>query len=167
MGVIIDMTRIVVRFVSLFLCIVLTGCASSHNKKNIMDKNENAENEVESKNSDKICTAIGVPGKVEIVSLEIELRSLRLQIKNLTVDNTLVSAYFEYTRIKNNGELLRVPLYCDKINLPAGETSEEILFEPQKYFDSQGEVRIICLVFSDDKDDYAETEDLYGREPYH
>ncbi|WP_072904096.1 hypothetical protein [Hathewaya proteolytica] len=149
----------------IFICIslMLSACAPvSTNKDDSQisssDKSNAGETQSESLDSINIeesnYKSEDLLGKVILEKLVIDKGQISFQIRNLTKDNILLSAYFEYTRLEDGKQYSSYPLDCDKLKISAGDVSSTISFNPQKPLGKHGIVKIKQLIFEDNKDNY-------------
>jgi translation initiation factor RLI1 len=139
--------------ISIIISIILISCEK-------VNKNDDFTYHLESngyeQKEESNYTTENIEGKASIENVKIKGREISFQIRNLTTDNAIVSAYLEYVRLKNNSiEDAHYPLDCDKLEIPANDVSEMITFNPQKILGKNGVIRIKMLVFENEKDDYT------------
>ncbi|EHL07733.1 hypothetical protein HMPREF0322_01627 [Desulfitobacterium hafniense DP7] len=150
--------------VFILICSMLSACGKvSNNKQNASDisssQNSNIKANTDSSSleqDDKTHhKAEGVEGKASIENISVKGGKIDFQIKNLTIDNRLRSAYLEYVPLKEGEEKEPYPLDCDKLNIPAHDISDVFSFNPQKPLGREGIIRIKKLVFENGKDNYS------------
>lgn len=96
-----------------------------------------------------------IEGKASIDSIKTESGHIKLKIKNLTLDNKLLSAYMTYTCYDaNNEELSSNNMDADYVGIGPGEVSEEIEFSPPVLNGSKIVVTFRGLGFEDSKDNF-------------
>lgn len=145
---------------------ILSGCdQKSNNKQNISKISD-------SKNSDTVETEVSkspvsttqedgtnynaeeIEGKARIDNVKINDGQINLQIKNLTSDNLLITAYLEYVRVEDGKEMGVYSLDAEMLNIPSNGVSDNIVFYPQKPLGKVGFIRIKELIFKNEKDNY-------------
>lgn len=150
--------------VFIIICSILSACKEmSNNKQNDLDTSNSRKSNIhvdisKSPNSGREdkgnYNTEGVEGKASIENVIIDGGQINLQIKNLTMDNILISAYLEYIRLENGKKIGNYPLDCDLLNIPSNGISDTIVFNPQKPLGKEGIIKIRVLVFKDEKDNY-------------
>lgn len=154
---------LLIGIVSVGTCVILLACGQANNSKIDLDTSNSYNNNITESDSESISSgrngesnykAEDVDGKAGIKSIIIENGQIYFQIKNLTTDNTLLSAYLEYVRLENGKEGAHYPLDCDMLNLVANDISDIISFNPQKPLGENGVIRIKELIFENSKDNY-------------
>lgn len=95
-----------------------------------------------------------IEGKAGIENVTIESGQINFQIRNLTTDNILLTAYLEYVRLENGEETGDYSMDCEGINISVNDISDMLSFNPQKPLGKEGIIKIKELVFENEKDNY-------------
>ena len=149
------MCKKIITYSAIVICLLLSSCAT---KSNTINSTSNTDS-IDPKASGNIDNSFNykledIFQKASIEDLVVNNNSISFKIRNTTDDNELLSAYFEYVRLKDGKEYTSYQLDLDKLNIPAGHISDTMHFNPQKPLGSAGVVRIKALIFKDSKDDY-------------
>lgn len=153
--------------VFVIICLILSiseklasdGSRDNPEAVNTQDNQSNgiSTNVIESASADVVESA-------SIENIMVEHREISFQVKNLTTDNILISAYFEYVRLDGEKEQAGYPFRWDKLNLAPSDTSDIVVFNPQKALGNYGSIRFTHLIFEDEKDNYiyVDSESVVG-----
>jgi hypothetical protein len=141
--------------VLIIICSILSACTQiSNNKQNNSDTSHSPNSNYDEKYTESQYTKEDIEGKASIENVIIDKGQINLQIKNLTTDNILVSAYLVYIRLEKGKEMGVYSLDCELLNLSSNDISDTIIFNPQKPLGKEGIIKITELVFSNEKDNY-------------
>lgn len=130
------------------ICSMLSSCGKTN--KNI----DTDADILESPSSEQVVKVEYVEGKAGIENVTIEDGKINFQIRNLTTDNILLTAYLEYVRLENKEETGHYSLDCEGINIAANDIGDMVSFDPQKPLGNEGIIKIKVLVFENEKDNY-------------
>lgn len=143
--------------VIVIMCLMLSACRKTNSKNQDSQNNDINTDIIESPSSeqdDNYYKLETVEGKVAIENVTIEGGQINFQIKNLTTDNTLLTAYLEYVRLENKKETGHYSMDCEGINIEPNDISDILSFNPQKPLGKEGIIKIKVLVFENEKDNY-------------
>ena len=131
------------------LILLLTILTVACEKNNVNNKNE-SDTTIES-----VVKGESLDGKATISSINISKGEISFKIENLTQDNTLLSAYLEYTCIRDGDEIYSSNLDAEFIYIDSGSISDIISFTPQKILvGDEIVIKFRAIQFMDDKDNY-------------